>query len=114
MNQVITINEQALVETHLADSLSVSAVNGAFRTALARHAALLDARERDGKVRRCHGDLHLRNICLVDCAPTLFDCIEFDEAMATIDVLHDLSFLLMDLWRRGLRTSGQCCHEPLS
>ena len=57
-------------------------------------------------MRRCHGDLHLRNICLVDGAPTLFDCIEFDEAMATIDVLYDLSFLLMDLWRRGLRTSA--------
>jgi aminoglycoside phosphotransferase family enzyme/predicted kinase len=106
MNQVITINEQALAETHLADSRPVPAVNGTFRTALARHAALLDARERDGKVRRCHGDLHLRNICLVDGAPALFDCIEFDEAMATIDVLYDLSFLLMDLWHRGLRTSA--------
>jgi uncharacterized protein len=74
MNRVITINEQALAQTHLADSRSVSAVNRAFRTGLERHAALLEARERDGKVRRCHGDLHLRNICLVNGAPTLFDC----------------------------------------
>jgi predicted kinase len=33
----------------------------------------------------------------------LFDCIEFDETLATIDVLYDLAFLLMDLWHRGQR-----------
>ncbi len=38
----------------------------AFRASLARHASLLDRREHAGKVRRCHGDLHLRNICLLD------------------------------------------------
>jgi hypothetical protein len=53
-------------------------------------------------VRHCHGDLHLRNICLFDGKPTLFDCLEFDEALATIDVLYDLAFLLMDLEHRGL------------
>lgn len=35
--------------------------------------------------------------------PPLFDCLEFDEALATIDVLYDLSFLLMDLWYRNQR-----------
>jgi aminoglycoside phosphotransferase family enzyme len=34
----------------------------------------------------------------------LFDAIEFDEAIATCDVLYDLAFLLMDLWTRGLRS----------
>ena len=38
---------------------------------------------------------------LLDGKPTLFDAIEFDEALATIDVLYDLAFLLMDLWHRG-------------
>jgi hypothetical protein len=52
-------------------------------------------------VRRCHGDLHLRNICLVDGKPTLFDPIEFSDELATIDVLYDLAFLLMDLHHRG-------------
>ena len=55
-----------------------------------------------GKVRRCHGDLHLRNICLVDGQPTLFDCLEFSDALASIDILYDLAFLLMDLEHRGL------------
>jgi len=53
-------------------------------------------------VRRCHGDLHLRNICLLDGKPTLFDCLEFSDALASIDVLYDLAFLLMDLEHRGL------------
>ncbi|WP_119168410.1 bifunctional aminoglycoside phosphotransferase/ATP-binding protein [Algihabitans albus] len=66
-------------------------------------AALLDARRDGGFVRRCHGDLHLRNIVLLDGRPTLFDCIEFNAAIATIDLGYDLAFLLMDLDRRGLR-----------
>lgn len=72
------------------------------RAALARHQELLDARRRGGSVRLCHGDLHLRNICLLDGAPTLFDAIEFNEEIACVDVLYDLAFLLMDLWRRDL------------
>ncbi|MEW6123085.1 MAG: AAA family ATPase [Pseudomonadota bacterium] len=61
---------------------------------------LLRARGAAGEVRRCHGDLHLRNIALVDGAPVLFDAIEFNEAIATCDVLYDLAFLLMDLCHR--------------
>jgi predicted kinase len=45
----------------------------------------------------------LRNIALIDNEPVLFDAIEFDESIATCDVLYDLAFLLMDLWTRGLR-----------
>jgi hypothetical protein len=68
---------------------------------LSRVAALLDGRRAAGKVRRCHGDLHLRNICVLDGKPVLFDCIEFSEAFASIDVLYDLAFLLMDLEHQG-------------
>ena len=63
---------------------------------------MLSERENQGQVRRCHGDLHLRNIVLIENRPVLFDAIEFDESFATCDVLHDLAFLLMDLWTRGL------------
>jgi aminoglycoside phosphotransferase family enzyme len=74
-----------------------------WHEALARHGELLDRRRVDGFVRHCHGDLHLRNICVIDAKPTLFDAIEFNQAIACIDVLYDLAFLLMDLERRGLR-----------
>lgn len=74
--------------------------------ALDRLRAVLGDRRRDGFVRHCHGDLHLRNIVLLDGAPTLFDAIEFDEALAVTDVVYDLAFLLMDLDHRGLRALG--------
>ncbi|MDP1701164.1 MAG: AAA family ATPase [Aestuariivirga sp.] len=61
---------------------------------------LLDQRSAQGLVRRCHGDMHCGNIVLLDGKPVLFDAIEFSEKIATIDVLYDLAFLLMDLGRR--------------
>ena len=70
---------------------------------MSRAGALLDPRRDAGKVRLCHGDLHLGNICVVDGKPLLFDCIEFSEDIASIDVLYDLAFLLMDLDHRGRR-----------
>ena len=69
---------------------------------LENQAERLMARRSQGFVRRCHGDLHLGNVCLVDGRPTLFDCIEFSDEVACIDVLYDLAFLLMDLLHREL------------
>jgi aminoglycoside phosphotransferase family enzyme len=76
------------------------------RASLAASRELLIARRRLGYVRRCHGDLHLRNIVLVRGEPVLFDAVEFDESIATGDVLYDLAFLLMDLEERGLRRAS--------
>ncbi|MBI3403032.1 MAG: AAA family ATPase [Acidobacteria bacterium] len=85
------------------DPAACARLTAASRTALGRHQELLEARRGGGMVRRCHGDLHLRNICLLDGRPTLFDAIEFNDEIACVDVLYDLAFLLMDLWRRDLR-----------
>ncbi len=68
-----------------------------------RERARLERRRREGFVRRCHGDLHLRNLVLLDGQATLFDAIEFNDDLACIDVWYDLAFLLMDLTKRGLR-----------
>lgn len=57
------------------DRNAVEALRAASEEALSRQGVLLDERRAQGKVRRCHGDLHLRNICLFGGAPTLFDCI---------------------------------------
>jgi aminoglycoside phosphotransferase family enzyme/predicted kinase len=57
----------------------------------------LSQRAQSGFVRRAHGDLHLGNLCLWHGRPVPFDALEFDEAMATIDLGYDLAFLLMDL-----------------
>jgi len=98
---VLDINEAAFATSGTFAADDIAPLNHAFRQALESHAALLDRREAAGKVRRCHGDLHLRNIVLVNGAPRLFDCIEFNDAIASIDTLYDLAFLLMDLWHRG-------------
>jgi aminoglycoside phosphotransferase family enzyme/predicted kinase len=88
------------------DTAEVESLIAATQAEVARLAPLLEARRRTGKVRHCHGDLHLRNICLVAGRPTLFDCVEFSRLISNIDVLYDLAFLLMDLHARGLDSLG--------
>ena len=53
-----------------------------------------------GKIRDCHGDLHMEHICLTD-PVSVFDCIEFNERFRYTDILADIAFLLMDLEYRG-------------
>ena len=79
----------------------ISALAAWLEAEFATRTSAIERRNRERRVRRCHGDLHLRNICLLDGRPTLFDPIEFSDAIASIDVLYDLAFLLMDLIHRG-------------
>ena len=87
-------------------SAEVADLVASAHAGLASQASRLERRRQRGLVRRCHGDLHLRNVCLVDGKPTLFDAIEFSESFACIDVFYDLAFLLMDLWHRGLKAEA--------
>ncbi len=48
-----------------------------------------------------HGDLHARNIFLLEEGPVVFDCIEFSAHFRVLDVLSDLAFLCMDLEAAG-------------
>lgn len=85
------------------EATAVQRLDAAMRRALAAAAPRLDERRAAGLVRHCHGDLHLRNVALVDGRPTPFDAIEFDPALSHIDVLYDFAFLLMDCEHRSLR-----------
>lgn len=102
MRHVLGMNADALRASIFAPE-AVADLVASLEDILARHASLLDRRREAGKVRRCHGDLTLRNICLLDGEPTPFDCLEFNESLASIDVLYDLAFLVMDLWHRDRR-----------
>lgn len=84
------------------DVEAAAAVIQESRAVLDRQATLLDERRASGLVRHCHGDLHLRNVVIHDGEPIIFDCVEFNDEIACVDVLYDLAFLLMDLWRRRL------------
>ncbi len=97
------ITEETARFPALFDSAVVAAWRERAESSLDRIAPLLARRAEAGFVRRCHGDLHLANIVLWRARPLLFDAIEFDEDLATIDTLYDLAFLLMDLDRRGQR-----------
>jgi len=59
------------------------------------------ARIAEGRVRECHGDLHLANIVLHEGRMTAFDAIEFNPGLRWIDTANDVAFLAMDLHVRG-------------
>lgn len=67
---------------------------------------LFNSRIRNNWIRECHGDLHLRNICLWQDKILLFDCIEFNEPFRFVDVMYDAAFAVMDLEARGRRDFG--------
>ena len=85
---------------------AVSAFGSELTRTFDRAEPLLLRRAAQGQVRRCHGDLHLGNLVLIDGAPVLFDAIEFDDSIATSDILYDLAFLIMDLCERGRRADA--------
>lgn len=106
---VLDINRRGFATSRVFSSGEVAMLDRAFHDRLEQHRAQLDRRAEAGLVRRCHGDLHLRNICMLDGAPRLFDCIEFNDRIATVDVLYDLAFLVMDLWHRGFAEFANLC-----
>ncbi len=106
MRRLLAAVSQGLGKLQAFGALKVESLSALARSQLGRVGALLDERAGLGRVRRCHGDLHLGNIVLWQGRPVLFDAIEFDEAIATIDTLYDLAFLLMDLDFRGQRKAA--------
>lgn len=79
----------------------VAAVDAWMHTTFARLEPVLAQRQRGGRVRECHGDLHLGNIIVLDDTPVLFDALEFNPSLRWIDVMSDIAFLVMDLQARG-------------
>jgi hypothetical protein len=67
------------------------------RAEFLRRQPLFSARKAAGRVRECHGDLHLGNLTLIDGHVTLFDCIEFNETFRWIDVASEIAFTYIDL-----------------
>jgi uncharacterized protein len=58
------------------------------------------------KIKECHGDLHLKNICLWQNKIQMFDRIEFNELFRFVDVMYDVAFVVMDLDARGRKDFG--------
>jgi hypothetical protein len=104
LSRVVETIETSLSAVGLTSEMAMFADH--CRTRLASGRPLLDRRNAAGLVRRCHGDLHMGNVIVWKGRPIPFDAIEFDDNLATIDVLYDLAFLLMDLDRHGHRAGA--------
>jgi aminoglycoside phosphotransferase family enzyme/predicted kinase len=50
-----------------------------------------------GRVRECHGDLHLGNVTSIEGRTVVFDGIEFNDDLRWIDVISEVAFMAMDL-----------------
>ena len=61
---------------------------------------LFDRRIQRGKIRDCHGDLHMEHVCFSRNL-SIIDCIEFNERFRYSDTVADIAFLLMDLEFHG-------------
>lgn len=103
IHNVLDINLSGFQESEVFSNTETERIDRAFRTGLQKLAPILKQRADRGCIRQCHGDLHLRNICMFNGRPQLFDCIDFNDQLATVDVLYDLAFLAMDLWHRDMR-----------
>ncbi|MDQ6982637.1 MAG: AAA family ATPase [Mariprofundus sp.] len=100
----------SLLASHIQDNLDIASEHTGFaiepktlqslsvfiNTELAAKQNVLKQRQTELHIRHCHGDLHFRNITLVDDKPVLFDCIEFNDAYRIIDTMNDVAFLVMD------------------
>lgn len=73
-----------------------------------RLAGTFEARLAAGRVRECHGDLHLANIVWLDGRARLFDGIEFNPQLRWNDVVADIAFLVMDCEARGRADLANC------
>ena len=63
---------------------------------------LFNKRVAEGKIKDCHGDLHLEHICITE-PIRIFDCIEFNDRFRYSDTAADIAFLAMDLDFHGRR-----------
>ena len=53
-----------------------------------------------GRIRDCHGDLHMEHVCFTE-ELSVIDCIEFNDRFRYSDTIADIAFLLMDLEYHG-------------
>lgn len=67
----------------------------------AKHQDWFAQRQAEGRIRECHGDLHLNNVCLYQEQIQIFDCIEFNQEFRNTDTIYDAAFMVMDLEFQG-------------
>ncbi len=84
------------IPQHQFDFIKAYAINF-----IKKNMALFRKRIAAGRIRDCHGDLHLEHICLLKKTIVIYDCIEFNERFRYEDVAAEVAFLAMDLDDNG-------------
>jgi len=84
-----------------ADGQILGSLRRASEDEYSSRTALFEQRRQDGRIRECHGDLHLGNIAFIRNEPVPFDGIEFNPGFRWIDVMNEVAFLVMDLLHRN-------------
>lgn len=79
----------------------LAALEAWTRAEFTRIAPLLGKRKAAGRIRECHGDLHLGNLVLMGDEVVPFDGIEFSEDLRWIDVANEVAFTWVDLLDHG-------------
>lgn len=108
---------RAALLTNLAECLRAAEVFGAedavralaepYRARLEADMPALGSRRAAGRIRECHGDLHVGNIVRYGGRLVAFDCMEFEPAFRWIDVAEEIAFLYMDLGARQCALQAQ-------
>jgi predicted kinase len=68
---------------------------------LEREPGRFQARVEHGRIRDGHGDLRLEHVYFENAAPTVIDCVEFNERLRCGDTAADVAFLAMELTARS-------------
>ena len=85
-----------------ADRAALSELRAFESESFVRLRAVMAQRLIRGRVRECHGDLHLGNVTMIDGHAVVFDGIEFNDELRWIDVMNEVAFMAMDLHAHGL------------
>lgn len=94
-------NLDALEAGSGADPNRLSRLRAWTESTLDALAPAFSERRAAGRVRECHGDLHLANMTAWRGRVLAFDALEFDERLRWIDVMSDVAFTMMDLLHRA-------------
>ena len=97
-----TLDDLDLRMDNAADRAALAQLRAFESASFVRLRALMARRLARGRIRECHGDLHLGNVTMVDGHAVVFDGIEFNDDLRWIDVMNDVAFMAMDLHANGL------------
>jgi aminoglycoside phosphotransferase family enzyme/predicted kinase len=101
VREAVTINLRQLREQRPDAARRVDRIEAWLFARLHALRSVIELRRAAGRVRECHGDLHLGNLVFLAGRMTPFDAIEFSPGLRWIDVANDVAFLVMDLESRG-------------